>query len=198
MSFWSKKIDGIIALIAGLAILLFPFKVFTGLSLIVGVLLVIAGFRRLYEKIKNKSWRIVNSLLMIAIGVVLLLPNSIILDRDALGYLLGGMLIYNGVVRTIRYRRHQTPMNQSLAGAGIVAVVLGIIVALVPEIIVLTFTIIIGLILVAYGAVRLFVKFNFGGKMSNRFQEFKKEMNRDLHQDVVDVDAEDFTDDFEQ
>lgn len=209
MTFWSKKIDGVIALILGLVILIFPFKVFTALSLIVGVLLVITGVRRLYDKIRMKNKRVINSLLMIAIGVVLLLPNTIIPDRDVLGYLLGGMFIYNGIRRMITYRRVNTPMNRSLASAGVIAIVIGVIIALLPEIIIIAFTIIIGLILVAYGALRLFVKMgtvnkfrpnvNFGDAESpNDFvnvfrsfgQEMKQEFQNEINDEIIDVDTE--------
>lgn len=186
MAMWNKKIDGIIALILGLVILIFPFKVFTVLAFIVGVGLVIGGFKRLADKIRSKSKRVINSLLMIAIGVVLLLPNSIILDRDVLGYLLGGMLVYNGIYRMIKFRRVQTPMNRSLASAGLIAIILGVVIALLPEIVVIGFTIVIGLIFIAYGSLRLFIKMN----VVNKFRQFEREANQDSVEEVVDVDVE--------
>ncbi len=186
MAMWNKKIDGIIALVLGLIVLIFPFKVFTILSLFVGVGLVIGGFKRLHFKITTKNKRVVNSLLMIVIGIVLLLPNSIIPDRDVLGYLLGGMLIYNGSYRMIKYRKVQTPMNRSLAGAGLAAILFGVVIVLVPEIVILAFTITIGLILLGYGSIRLFVKMNFMGK----FNEFRRSENSSTSEDVVDVDVE--------
>lgn len=188
----SFSYDGVIALIIGLLIIIFPLKVFTGLAIVVGFFLVIAGFRRLFEKIAKKSGRVVNSILMILIGFVLLgpvFPWFTVDASDILGYLIGGMFIYNGVYRMLRYRKIQTPMNRSIANAGMVAIIIGLVIAFVPFIsdaIIIIITVLIGLILIGYGSLRLFVKMN----VINKYQEFKQEYDMEDNKDIVDVDVE--------
>ena len=177
----TKKIDGIIALVLGIVILIFPFTVFNIMAFIIGIILIIAGAKRFYEKLQAKSKRIVNSLLMIAIGVVLVFFNQF--SRNVLGYLVGGLFIYNGILRLVKYNKVKTPMNKSLASAGIVAMVIGVVVVIFPGIIIIAFNTLIALLLIGYGVLRLFIKFNFAGKMS----KFKNELDDDQ---VVDVDSE--------
>lgn len=186
------NMDGVIALIVGILIIIFPLKVFTGLALVVGVLLVIAGVRRFIGKLQKKSNRVINSVLMVIIGLVLIgpvfpwFPSS---SSDILGYLIGGMFIYNGIYRVLRFRKVKSPMNQSFANAGWVAIVVGLIIAFVPfvsDAIIIIATVLIGLILVGYGFLRLFVQMN----VMNRFQAFKQEYEREDDGEVINVDSE--------
>ncbi len=176
-----KKIDGIIALVLGIIILIFPFTVFNIIAFIIGIVLIITGSKRFHEKLRAKSKRIVNSLLMVAIGVVLVFFNP--LSRNVLGYLVGGMFIYNGILRLVKYNKIKTPMNKSLASAGIIAMLVGVVIVIFPGIIIIAFNTLIALLLIGYGVLRLFIKFNFAGKMS----KFKNELDDDQ---VVDVDSE--------
>ncbi len=192
----SLRLDGYIALIAGVAIIIFPLKVFTGIAVIVGVVLIIAGVRRILQKISERSARVLNSVFMMLIGVAFLgaafawFPVTID-PSDVLGYLIGLMLVYNGARRVFRYRRVKTPMNESLASAGWVAIISGLIIALVPfvsDAIIVIFTVLLGLILIGYGVLRLFIRMN----VVDRYQEFKNEYDKNDaikdDQDVIDVD----------
>ncbi len=191
------RIDGIIALILGALIMIFPLRVFTGLAVVVGAVLIIAGVRRIFQKIASRSGKILNSIFMILIGVAFLgaaftwFPVNIE-PSDVLGYLIGLMLFYNGARRVVRYRKVKTPMNESLSNAGWVAIVFGLIIALVPfvsDAIIIISTVLLGLILIGYGILRLFVRMN----VLNKYQEFKQEydMNDSVQeeQDVIDVDS---------
>lgn len=188
----SFSYDGVIALIIGLLIIIFPLRVFSGLAIVVGVLLMIAGVKRLFEKIAKKSGRVINSILMILIGFVLfgpVLPWFTIDASDILGYLIGAMFVYNGIYRMLRYRKIQTPMNRSIANAGMVAIIIGLVIAFVPfvsDAIIIIITVLIGLILIGYGSLRLFVKMN----VINKYQEFKQEYDMEDDREVVDVDVE--------
>ena len=186
MSFWTKKIDGIIALVVGVLILIFPFAVSKMLALFIGVVLLISGVNRLYGKLRSRSKRLINSLLMIAIGIVLVFFYD--LSGTILGYLVGGVLVYNGFLRLIKYNKIKSPMNKSLAGAGLVAMTIGVVIIIFPKvvagIVIVTLNTIFALILIGYGVLRLFVKFNF----SDKVKKFKDELDDDKN--VVDVEAE--------
>ena len=85
-----------------------------------------------------------------------------------------------------KFRKIKTPMNRSLASAGLVAIIVGVVIALMPEIVIIAATIIIGLLFIGYGVLRLFVKMN----VVNTIKKFEKEVNGDHSDNVVDVDVE--------
>ena len=181
MNYVTKRIDAVVAILIGVLILVFPLAIFNFITFVIGILLIVGGLKRLLDKVRTRSKRLVNSLIMIAIGVLFVFFRNF--NQDLLGYLVGGLFVYNGFLRLLKYRKVHSKTNKSLAGAGVVAIGLGILILFFPGIVIYFTNTVIALLFIGYGVVRFVLRGNIASKM----KMYKSELDDDT---FIDVDSE--------
>src|SRR5215203_4737788 len=169
-SWWALVIRGLVAMLFGLAALFWPGLILTVLiilfgayALVDGVLAIIAAFR--------SSWRGMRRPLLLIEGVIgilfglvaLFLPG---LTSLALIYIIALWAILSGIARiamAIMLRR-EIENEWSIALSGVLSVILGIVLILLPGAGLLTYTWLIGLMALLVGIALIYYAFRVRGQ----------------------------------
>ena len=173
-SWWALALRGLVAILFGLAALFWPSLIlavlivlFGAYALIDGVLAVIAAFRS-----SGRGMRRPLLLIEGAIGILFGLLALFWPDLTALTllYIIAFWVILSGIARIVMaiMLRQEIENEWSIALSGVLSVILGIVLILLPGAGLLAYTWLIGLLALALGIVLIYYAFRVRGHLTSR------------------------------
>jgi uncharacterized membrane protein HdeD (DUF308 family) len=162
-NWWAPVTSGVLAIVAGVAALVWPGKTFEALVLLIGVYTFVRGsiwlsFGLLAATARERWWPfVVNGIVGLALGVLTFTETQAV--TVALVSVVGAWMVLTGVlevVAAIQFRR--VIANEFLLGlGGVVSVVFGIAVLAQPTIAVVTFALLFGAYAVLVGIAQVWL-----------------------------------------
>jgi uncharacterized membrane protein HdeD (DUF308 family) len=173
-SWWVLALRGLVAILFGLAALFWPGLIlavlivfFGAYALVDGVLAIIAAFRSAGRGMR-RTLLLIEGVIGIVFGLVALLwPNHTAL---ALLYIIALWAILSGIARIVMaiMLRREIENEWSIALSGVLSVILGIVLILVPEAGLLAYTWLIGLLALVLGIALIYYAFRVRGGQRRR------------------------------
>jgi uncharacterized membrane protein HdeD (DUF308 family) len=164
-AWWSYLIKGVVAVIFGLVALIAPGSLLTALVTVFGIFLLIIGIVAAVGALmhrsesKNWAWLMVPGVVAIVIGIVAIAaPTSV---TRILAYLIGLWALVNGIVEIYNGFKLRKDVSGEWVPflVGVVSIVLGIILFVVPEVAAATLVRLIGLFALILGILWLAVAY---------------------------------------
>lgn len=148
---------GLITLVAGILVLLWPVQSVLVLAVILGIWLLVAGVFRLVMAIAVDEATGGARLLVAALGVLAILVGVLCLARPfhaaaALALLLGAFWVVTGVMEFFQGIAHHTSGRVWAILGGLISVIAGIVVLAYPGTSVVVLTWVLGIVLIVFGA----------------------------------------------
>jgi uncharacterized membrane protein HdeD (DUF308 family) len=169
-SWWALVLRGVVAIIFGLAALFWPGLILTVLiiffglyALIDGVLAIIAAFRSSGRGMR-RTLLLIEGVIGIIFGIVALFWPG--LTALALLYIIAFWAILSGISRIVMaiMLRRDIENEWSIALSGVLSVILGIVLVLLPRAGLLAYTWLIGLLALALGIALIYYAFRVRGQ----------------------------------
>ena len=173
-SWWALALRGLVAILFGLAALFWPGLILTVLivlfgayALVDGILAVIAAFRSSGRGMR-RSLLLIEGAIGILFGLLALFWPG--LTALALLYLFAFWAILGGIARIVMavMLRREIENEWSIGLSGVLYVILGIVLSLLPGAGLLAYTWLIGLFALAVGIILIFYAFRVRGQRSRR------------------------------
>jgi uncharacterized membrane protein HdeD (DUF308 family) len=169
-SWWALALRGLVAILFGLAALFWPGLILTVLvtlfgafALVDGILAVIAAFRSSGRGMR-KALLLIEGVIGILFGLVALLFPG--LTALALLYIIAFWAILSGIARVVMaiMLRREIENEWSIALSGVLSVVLGIVLLLLPGAGLLAYTWLIGILALALGIALIYYAYRVRGQ----------------------------------
>jgi uncharacterized membrane protein HdeD (DUF308 family) len=169
-SWWVVALRGLVAILFGLAALFWPglilavlIVLFGAYALVDGVLAVIAAFRSSGRGM-HRSLLLIEGAIGILFGIIALFWPG--LTALALLYIIAFWAILSGIARIVMaiMVRREIENGWSMALSGVLSVILGIVLILLPGAVLLAYTWVIGLLALALGIALIYYAFRVRGE----------------------------------
>lgn len=151
---------GLVTLVAGILVLLWPTQSVLVLAVILGIWLLVAGVFRLVVAIAVDEARGGTRLLIAALGVLAILVGVLCLARPfqtatGLALLLGAFWVVAGIIEFFHGLTDHVPGRAWVIVSGLVSVIAGIVVLAYPAASLIALTWLFGIVLIVFGAMAL-------------------------------------------
>jgi uncharacterized membrane protein HdeD (DUF308 family) len=156
---------GVVTLVAGLLVLVWPGHTLVALAVLFGIELVVAGIFRFVAAFASDDESGVTRVLLALLGVLsfivgLYALRHVLVTIATLALLLGIFWIVNGAVEVFAALSHRTMRDRGWTiFTGVLSVVAGVVVLVYPAISLLTLAVVLGAWLLVYGVLQIGVAF---------------------------------------
>jgi uncharacterized membrane protein HdeD (DUF308 family) len=169
-SWWALALRGLVAVLFGLAALFWPGLVLAGLIILFGAYVLVDGILALIAAFRSSGHGMRRPLLLIE-GVIGILFGIVALFWPGLTaltlvYIVAFWAIFSGIARIVMaiMLRRETENEWSIAFSGVLSVILGIVLILLPGAGLLAYTWLIGLLALALGIALIVYAFRVRGQ----------------------------------